>query len=129
MQYRLLADAVVLLHAAFVGFVLLGGLLVLRWPRLSWVHVPVVVWGAAIEFVGGLCPLTPLENHWRRLAGEQGYAGGFVEHYVTALLYPAGLTRSLQVALGGLVLAVNVAVYVQVLRKRRGRRAASPTPS
>ena len=128
MKYRLLADAVVLIHAAFVLFVLLGGLLVLRWPRLAWVHLPIVAWGAGIEFLGGICPLTPLENHWRRLAGEGGYPGGFVEHYVIALLYPAGLTRGVQLALGGLVLAVNVAVYLAVWRRRKRRRDRFPAP-
>jgi hypothetical protein len=127
-HYRLLADAVVLLHAGFVAFVLFGGLLVLRWPGLARVHVPVVAWGAGIEFVGGICPLTPLENHWRRLAGEGGYPGGFVEHYVVALLYPDGLTRRVQLVLGGLVLAVNVAVYFAVWRKRKGSRNRIPAP-
>jgi len=79
-NYRLLADSVLLAHAAFVAFVVLGGLLALRWPRLAWLHLPAATWGAGIEFAGGICPLTPLENHWRRLAGEQGYAGGFFEH-------------------------------------------------
>ena len=118
MHYRLLADLVLLLHAAFVVFVLLGGLFALRWPRAAWVHLPVVAWGAGIEFFGGICPLTPLENHWRRMAGEQGYAGGFVEHYVVGVLYPDGLTRDIQVALGLLVLVVNAAVYYAVWRRR-----------
>jgi hypothetical protein len=124
LPYRLLADAVLLAHATFVAFVMLGGLLVLRWPRLAWIHLPVVVWGAAIEFTGGICPLTPLENHWRRLAGEQGYTGGFVEHYIVALLYPEGLTRDLQLALGLIVLAVNAAVYADAWRKRRASRTS-----
>ena len=128
MKYRLLADAVVLLHLAFVLFVLLGGLLVLRWPRLAWVHLPVVAWGAGIAFLGAICPLTPLENHWRRLAGEEGYAGGFVEHYVIALLYPSGLTHGMQVALGGLVLAVNAGIYLAVWRRRKRRRDRVPAP-
>lgn len=128
MKYRLLADAVVLLHLAFVLFVLLGGLLVLRWPRLAWVHLPVVAWGAGIEFLGAICPLTPLENHWRRLAGEEGYAGGFVEHYVIALLYPSGLTHGMQVALGGMVLAVNAGIYLAVWRRRKRRRDRFPAP-
>jgi hypothetical protein len=111
MAYRLLADLVLVLHAAFVAFVVLGALLVLRWPRLAWVHVPVATWGAGIEFLGGICPLTPLENHWRLLAGGQGYTGGFVEHYVMPCLYPDGLTRRVQLTLGVIVLAVNVAIY------------------
>jgi hypothetical protein len=120
---RLLADAVLLAHASFVAFVMLGGLLVLRWPRLAWIHLPVVAWGAVIEFTGGICPLTPLENHWRRLAGEQGYTGGFVEHYVVALLYPEGLTRDLQLALGLIVVAVNSAVYAYAWSRRKASRS------
>ncbi len=96
MPYRLLADLVLILHAGFVAFVMLGALLVLRWPRIAWAHVPVALWGAGIEFLGGICPLTPLENHWRRLAGELGYPGGFIEHYFLAVLYPDGLTRRVQ---------------------------------
>jgi len=119
LPYRLLADAVLLAHAAFVAFVVLGGLLVLRWPRLAWLHLPVVAWGAGIELLGGICPLTPLENHWRVLAGEHGYAGGFVEHYVFALLYPDGLTRPIQVLLGLLVIGLNVAVYAWAWRRSR----------
>jgi len=122
MIYRLLADIVLILHAAFVAFVMLGALLVLRWPKVAWVHVPVVLWGAGIEFLGGICPLTPLENHWRRLAGEEGYPGDFVEHYVVALLYPDGLTRTVQVALGLFALAVNVGIYAVVLLRRRSVR-------
>jgi hypothetical protein len=122
MSYRLLADVVLLVHAAFVVFVMLGGLAVLRWPRLAWVHLPVVAWGAGIEFAGGICPLTPLENHWRRLAGEQGYMGGFVEHYLMAALYPEGLTRGLQIVLGLVVLAVNAAVYVRVWSRTKTSR-------
>jgi hypothetical protein len=122
MSYRLLADLVLLVHAAFVAFVMLGGLAVLRWRRLAWVHLPVVVWGAGIEFAGGICPLTPLENHWRRLAGEQGYMGGFVEHYLMAALYPEGLTRGLQIVLGLVVLAVNAAVYVRVWSRTKTSR-------
>jgi hypothetical protein len=119
MPYRLLADFVLILHAGFVAFVVLGALLVLRWPRIAWIHVPVVLWGAGIEFVGGICPLTPLENHWRRLAGERGYPGGLVEHYVLAALYPDGLTRQVQLALGALVLLVNVAIYAWVCWRQR----------
>ena len=119
MPYRLLADFVLVLHAGFVAFVMLGALLVLRWPRLAWVHVPVALWGAGIEFLGGICPLTPLENHWRRLAGELGYQGGFVEHYVVSVLYPDGLTRGVQLVLGSLVLLVNGAIYARVLWRVR----------
>jgi len=118
MLYRLLADLVLVVHAAFVAVVMLGGVAVLRWPRMAWFHLPVALWGAGIEFLGGICPLTPLENRWRQLAGDQGYAGGFVEHYIVALLYPDGLTRSIQVALGLLVVVVNVAIYAYAWQRR-----------
>jgi len=119
MLYRSLADLVLLVHLAFVLFVVLGGLIVLRWPRVAWVHVPVALYGAAIEFLGFICPLTPLEVRLRRLGGEAGYEGGFVEHYVTAALYPAGLTRELQLGLGVGVLVLNAVVYGLVVRRRR----------
>jgi hypothetical protein len=121
MPYRLLADLVLILHAAFVAFVVLGALLALRWPHAAWFHVPAALWGAGIELLGGICPLTPLENHWRRLAGAQGYPGDFIEHYVVSLLYPDGLTRQVQVVLGVLVLAVNVAIYAWALGRGRKR--------
>ncbi len=105
------ADALVLLHATFVLFVVAGGALVWRWPRLAWLHVPAVLWGAAVEWFGWICPLTPLENELRARAGAAGYQGGFVEHYVLPALYPEGLTRTAQVAAGLIVVAVNVAVY------------------
>jgi len=119
MPYGLLADLVLITHAGFVVFVVLGGLPVLRWPRLAWLHLPAVAWGAGIEFAGAICPLTPLEIHLRSLAGQQGYAGGFVEHYVFALLYPEGLTRNVQLALGLLVLVINALVYAIVWRRHR----------
>jgi hypothetical protein len=116
--YRILADAVLVLHLAFIAFVALGGLAVLRWPWLAWLHLPAVGWGALIEFAGLICPLTPLENSLRRLGGEDGYAGGFIAHYLTPLIYPAGLTRNAQFLLGALVLAINIAVYYRLWRKR-----------
>ena len=108
-----------LVHLAFVVFVALGGLLVLRWRRLAWVHVPIALYGALIEFVGFICPLTPLENWLRRRGGEAGYEGGFVEHYITAALYPTGLTREIQIAIGVGVLVLNAVVYTIVVRRRR----------
>jgi len=122
MTYRILADAVLALHLAFIVFATLGGLLVLRWPMLAWVHLPVVLWAAGIEFAGAICPLTPLENRLRLAGGEAGYGGGFIEHYLTALIYPEGLTRGVQVALGLFVLAVNLAVYLRLWRaSKKGR--------
>jgi len=125
MPYGVLADLVLVVHLGFVLFVALGGLLVLRWPRLAWIHLPAAAWGALIEFTGGICPLTPLENRLRVLAGEAGYAGGFVEHYVTAVLYPDGLTRGAQLGLGAAVLLVNSLVY-WVLLRRSARRPENP---
>jgi len=107
----LAADALVIVHLAFVLFVVLGGLLVFRWPCWAWVHVPAFAWGAVIEFNNWICPLTPLEQRFRAAAGEGGYSGGFVEHYLLPLLYPAGLTREVQLGLGLSVLGVNALVY------------------
>jgi len=118
MPFGPLADLLLVLHGAFVLFVLAGGLLVARWPRLAWVHLPAALWGAMIEFVGFTCPLTPLEQVWRRAAGGGGYEGGFLEHYITAALYPSGLTRPIQLGLGVLVLAVNAWVYWRVWHRR-----------
>jgi hypothetical protein len=112
MRYRLAADAVLLGHLGFVLFVVLGGFLALRWPKLAWAHVPAAVWGAVVEFTGWICPLTPLEVALRRAAGEAGYTGGFVEHYVLAALYPSGLTRATQLTLGLAVVVLNVAIYM-----------------
>ena len=117
MAYRLLADAVVLFHTAFVAFVVLGGFLAWRWSRIAWLHVPCALWGAVIEYQGWICPLTPLENDLRRRAGLAGYAGGFVEHYVLPVLYPAGLTGPTQALLGTLVVVVNLIAYGVLLRR------------
>lgn len=121
MPHALLADLVLALHAAFVLFVVLGGLLTLRWRRLAWLHLPAALWGAWVSLAGWVCPLTPLENRLRRLAGSGGYEGSFLEHYVVPILYPAGLTREVQVALGVGVLVLNGVVYwLWWLRGRRG---------
>jgi hypothetical protein len=116
--YRALADLVLVVHLAFVLFVVLGGLLVLRWPRLAWLHVPAAVWGVLIEYTGWICPLTPLENSLRERGGGAGYSGGFLEHYIQPVLYPAGLTRGTQIVLGSLALLVNLTAYGVVLAKR-----------
>lgn len=123
------ADAVVLVHLAFIGFVVLGGLLVVRWNALAWLHLPAVAWGAWIEFTSSICPLKPLENHLRRLAGEAAYTGGFIERYVVPLIYPPGLTPGTQWWLGAAVIGINAAVYAWVLtarlRSRRERRGGA----
>lgn len=117
MLYRVLADGVVLVHTGFVGFVVLGGFLAWRWRGIVWVHVPCALWGAAIEYGGWICPLTPLENAFRARAGLAGYRGGFVEHYIIPLLYPGGLTRPTQVVLGTLVVVVNLVAYGVLVRR------------
>lgn len=117
--YRALADLVVLVHFGFILFVVLGGLLVLRRPTLAWLHLPAAAWGILIEFLGWVCPLTPLENHWRELGGQAGYSGGFVQHYIVSLIYPDRLTRGTQIILGMLVLALNGIVYWRVLVRRK----------
>jgi len=119
MPYRILADLVVGVHALFVAFVVVGGLLALRWPWVAVLHLPAAVWGALIEFRGWICPLTPVENSLRAAAGEAGYQGGFIEHYLLPVLYPAGLTRNVQLALGSVVIVVNLVVYGFLLARRR----------
>ena len=113
-----LADGVLVLHLAFVLFVVLGGLLVLRWRRLAWLHVPAVAWAAFVEFTGRFCPLTPLENALRRDAGEAVYSGDFIGNYLGSLLYPEGLTRPMQMLLGFAVLVINVVLYSVMARRR-----------
>ncbi len=120
MTDSLLADVVLLSHLAFVLFVVLGGLLVLRWPRAAWVHAPCALWGIWVVVAGWVCPLTPLENDLREAAGGAVYEGGFLSHYVSALLYPPGLTRSAQLALGLATLALNVGVYAVAWRRHVG---------
>lgn len=119
MIFRALADAVLVLHLAFILFIVLGGFLVLRRPRLAWLHLPATAWGAWIEFAGWICPLTPLENWLRARAGGGEFTGGFIEHYLTALIYPGALTRNLQWLLGAFVLAINAGVYWRLWRRRR----------
>jgi ABC-type branched-subunit amino acid transport system permease subunit len=119
MIYRWLATLVVVVHAAFVVFVVFGGFLVLRWRRLVWLHVPAAVWGVAIEVIGFRCPLTPLENALRLRAGEPTYSGTFIEHHLMRLLYPVGLTPSIQHYLAAFVVLANVVAYTLVWRRTR----------
>ena len=116
--FRILADVTVVLHLAFVLFVVFGGLLVVRRPRLAWVHLPAAVWGAWIEFAGWVCPLTPLENWFREQSGGPVYASSFVERYLVPTLYPSSLSRELQAVLGGFVILANAAMYLAVVRGR-----------
>lgn len=121
MFYSLMADAVVVLHFLFILFVMLGPLLVLRWPRVAWFHLPAVAWGMAVEFLHLYCPLTPWENMLRSKAGSAGYEGDFLGHYLLALIYPAGLTPQIQIALGAIVLLVNLTAYLLVINRWRHR--------
>ena len=127
MFYRALADFVVVTHLAFIVFVVLGGLLALRWRLAPLLHLPAALWGVYIELSGGICPLTPLENELRQAAGSSGYAGGFVEQYVVPIVYPAALSEQLQIVLASVVVVANVLVYSFVLwRKLRCTRGSLP---
>lgn len=123
MVSRIIADLLLILHLAFIVFVVLGGCFVVKWRHLAFIHIPAALWGALIEFQGWFCPLTPLEQYFRKMTGP-AYQGGFVEHYLVPLIYPAGLTRKVQIALGLIVVAVNIVVYcfilARLLRKKRG---------
>lgn len=125
MWYRVLTDGVVVLHFAYILFVTGGALLVLKWRRVAWVHVAAVIWGAYIEFTGTICPLTPLEQRLRLEAGQAGYSGGFIEHYLIPLMYPGALTARMQVMLGVVVVLLNLTLYGFVTRRWRRRGAGS----
>ncbi|MDM0103997.1 DUF2784 domain-containing protein [Variovorax sp. J22R24] len=122
MSNRVLADAVLVLHGLFILFVLTGGVLVWRWPRLAWLHLPAVAWAAWVAWFGWECPLTPLENELRRAAGQAGYGGGFIDHYLLGVIYPEGLTRGAQIAAGTFVAVLNLGAYVLLIRGRRRKR-------
>jgi hypothetical protein len=127
-MYALAADAVLVLHLGFVLFVGLGGMLALRWPRIAWIHIPAAVWGAAIEFAGWICPLTPIENDLRARAGESPYTGDFIARYLLPVIYPEGLTRDAQMVLGLGVVLLNTAIYFIVFRRQRTREAQTSAP-
>jgi hypothetical protein len=114
--FKLAANTIAVVHLSFVVFVILGGLLVLRWRKLAFLHVPAAVWGVMIELAGWYCPLTRYENYFLRRAGEAGYSDGFLAHHIFAVIYPNGLTRGVEIVLGAFVLAVNLAVYGKILR-------------
>jgi len=117
MLYRIAADGLMLFHLLFIVFVLFGGLLVLKWRHLVWWHPPAALWGMAVEFFHLPCPLTDWENRLRHGAGQSGYGGGFIEHYLWPVIYPAGLTPAVQLWLAAVVLVLNVLVYLRVIRK------------
>ena len=116
-RYRLLADAVVAFHGLFIVFVILGSFLAWRWRFVAVVHIPCALWGMLIEYRGWICPLTPLENSLRMRAGQAGYSGGFIEHYLVPAMYPSGLTPRIQAALGTAVLVINVFAYAVLIRR------------
>jgi hypothetical protein len=122
MIYRILADLVVLLHLLFIIFVVAGGFLALPRAWLTLLHLPALIWGIYIEFSGKICPLTPLENYFSHLAGDEEYSTSFIDHYLIPVIYPAGLTREVQIFLGLLVIVINLAVYSFVLRRYLDRR-------
>jgi hypothetical protein len=122
MLVRLLADATVVVHLAFVLFVMLGGFIVVRWRRVAWVHLPAVAWAAWIQFADWICPLTPLENWLREQSGGKAYSSSFIEHYLLPVLYPESLSRELQWVLGGVVLLSNGVVYGVLAFRRHARK-------
>jgi hypothetical protein len=124
MGYSIAADAVMLFHFCFIAFALAGSFLVLRWFRAIWLHLPALAWGAWIEASGRICPLTPLENHFRELAGQTTYGEGFITHYLGPIIYPSGLTRSIQFILLAVLIGVNLLGYFLVLRRWRRRKNA-----
>ena len=122
MIYSFLADLLVVFHLVFILYVIAGALLIFKWPKTLWLHLPSCFWGMNVEFTGWFCPLTPWEIQLRRLAGEEGYTGSFIEHYLIPIIYPSGLTPEVQMVLGGTVLIVNLSLYTLILIKRRNRK-------
>jgi len=114
-----IADLLLVLHLAFIVFVVFGGFLVLKCEKVAILHIPCALWGAFVELSGRVCPLTPLEFYFRKMAGEGTFSGGFIEHYVMPLVYPTGLTRGMQISLGIIVLIINLFIYWKVLFNRR----------
>jgi hypothetical protein len=124
MIYRWLADGVVLFHGAFVAFVMLGAFLALKWRWIVWLHVPAAIWGVLIEYANWICPLTPLENNLRARAGQSGYGGDFIQHYLLQALYPSGLTIETRWVLGSIALGVNLIAYALLISRWRQNRTA-----
>jgi hypothetical protein len=123
--FRIAADILVVLHLGFILFVVLGGLAVLKWGRLAWLHLPAAAWGALIVINGWICPLTPLEQYLRRTGGQAGYSGGFIDHYLMPIIYPVGLTRKLQIAMGVALVVGNLLIYGWVAARHLRRRRAA----
>lgn len=122
MPYRLFADAVLLLHLAFILFVLLGAAIAARWRWFVVVHLPAAAWGVFVEITGRICPLTYAENFFRLKAGQSGYTESFIEHYLLAVIYPAALTREVQFVLAGLVVVINIGLYAWIFYPRHGSK-------
>ena len=122
MIYSFLADLLVVFHLVFILYVIAGALLIFKWAKTLWLHLPSCFWGMTVEFTGWTCPLTPWEIQLRRLAGEEGYSGSFIEHYLIPIIYPSGLNREIQMLLGSTVLIVNLSLYTLILIKRRNRK-------
>ncbi len=125
MIYRVAADFVLVTHFAFIVLVVAGGLMVVRYAWFAWIHLPAACWGAFVELTGRICPLTKFENYLRVNAGQEGYADSFVEHYILPVIYPAGLTRNIQLLLAGLVIAVNVIIYATILLRKKRQKIAN----
>ena len=123
MLYGILSELILLLHLAFILFVVLGGLLVLKWRWILFIHIPAAVWGVLIEFMGWICPLTPLENQFRHSAGQSGYDGGFIDHYLIPIIYPEGLTGNIQIILGTAVIILNLVFYWLVIKRIKKARS------
>ena len=119
-MHQLLADLVLVVHLAFVVFVLCGGLLVSRWRWITWLHLPAALWAAIVEFTGWICPLTPLENWLRAQGGKNSFNSDFIAQYLLPILYPGNLTRGLQLLLGTVVVVLNAAVYWWLWHRTQG---------
>ena len=122
MIWSLVADGLVLVHFAFTTFVIFGGFLTWRWPQIALLHLPALAWGCWVEVSHSICPLTPLENHFRHLGGQAGYQGGFLAHYLVRVLYPPGLTWHIQWLLAAALIAINFVAYAGLARRRRSVR-------
>ncbi|MBN2521871.1 MAG: DUF2784 domain-containing protein [Bacteroidales bacterium] len=125
MVYNFLSNLVVFLHLLFILFVCLGAFLVIKWPRIVWIHIPFALWGIVVEYFNMLCPLTPLENYFRKMSGGNTYETDFIERYIVPLIYPETLTRNLQFVLGSIVIVLNFAIYGFILYKRIKKRSKS----